>query len=184
VRSHSSYTRDTTRVVVGEIVNGTAGPVYRVRITATFFNNNDQVVATQEGSAYLAQTSPDQRNPFKLQVDNAPDDITRYELSLRWDDVSVVSYQDLTVMSQELRQSEGPVIAGELRNDFEENLGSVVVVITLYDAAGNVVDAYQSTPNATQLAPNEVSPYSVPVSSDPPFTTFTVQAQGKRAIFF
>lgn len=184
VRSHSSYRRDSTLFVVGEIVNGSVGPIYRTRITATFFNNSDQVVATQEGSAYLAQTSPDQRNPFKLQVDNAPDDITRYELSLRWDDVSVVSYQDLTITSQELRQNEGPVIAGELRNDFTENLGSVVVVVTLYDAAGNVVDAYQSTPRATQLAPNEVSPYEVPVAADPPFTTFAVQSQGKRAIFF
>lgn len=184
VRSHSSFLRDGTLFVVGEVVNGTAGAVYRVRVTATFFNSNDQILATEEGLAYLAQTSPDQRNPFKLHLENAPSDITRYELSLSWDDVSVISYQDFTVISQELRQSDGPLIAGELRNDFNENLGSAVVVISLYDAGGNVVDVYQSTPRATQLAPSEVSPYEVPVSAEPPFTTFLVQAQGKRAIFF
>ncbi len=165
-------------------MNGTTAPIYKVRITANFFNANEQVVATQESFGYLAQTSPDQRNPFKIQLDNAPTDITRYELSLTYDDVSVVTYQDLTIISQEMRKNEGTAIAGELRNDFTENLGSVVVVVALYDASGNVVDVYQGVPRASQLAPNDTSPYELPVVTDQPFTSFMVQAQGKRAIFF
>jgi hypothetical protein len=169
---------------VGEVVNGTTAPIYKIRITANFFNANQQVVATQETLAYLAQTSPDQRNPFKIQLDNAPTDITRYELSLSYDDTSVVTYQDLTIISQEMRKNDGQAVAGELRNDFSENLGSVVVVVALYDASGTVVDVYQGVPRATQLAPNDTSPYEVPVVGDQPFASFMVQSQGKRAIFF
>lgn len=184
MRSHSSFTRDTTFVVVGEVVNGTAATVFGIRITGTFFNSNGQVVATQETVAYLAQTAPDQRNPFKIQLDGAPGDISRYELALAWEDVSVVTYQDLTVLSQEVRQNNGVEIAGDVRNDFAENLGSVVVVVALYDAAGTVVDVYQGTPNATQLAPNETSAYIIPVAGEVTFDSFSVQTQGKRAIFF
>jgi hypothetical protein len=184
VRSQRSFTRDTTYFVVGEVVNNTPGPVFRVRLTGTFYNASDQVIATQETYAYLAQTGPDQRNPFKFQVDNPANDISRYDLTVAWEDISVVTYQDLIILSQEVRQTNGPEVAGQVQNDFDENLGSIVVVVALYDGTGEVVDVYQGTPQATQLAPGDVSPYAVQLAPDQTFASFSVQAQGKRAIFF
>jgi hypothetical protein len=184
VRSHRGFVRDTSYVVVGEVVNNLGAAVFKVRITGAFFNSNGQVVATQEVAAYLVQTEADQRNPFKIQVENLASDIARYELSVAWDEVSVVGFQDIGVLSQEVRENNGKEVVGEVRNDFSENLGSVVVVVALYDAAGEVVDVYQGTPRATQMAPNEVSPYAIPIAPDQPFTSLSVQSQGKRAIFF
>jgi hypothetical protein len=184
VRSHRGFMQDGAYTVVGEVVNNFGAPVFRVRVIGTFFNSVGQVVATQEVVAMLAQSDPDQRNPFKIQIANAPNDISRYELSVAWDDVSVVSYYNLSVLSQEVRDNNGQEVAGEVRNEFTENLGSVVVVITLYDDAGEVVDVYQGTPQATQLAPNETSPYAVRIAPVEPFDNVSVQAQGKRAIFF
>jgi hypothetical protein len=75
-------------------------------------------------------------------------------------------------------------VTGELQNDFDENLGSIVVVVALYDERGEVVDAYQSVPHATQLAPGETTSFAVPILTDEPFAGFSVQSQGRRAIFF
>jgi hypothetical protein len=185
IRSHRGFATDGGYVVVGEVVNALSAPVFGVRIQATFVNANGQEVARQEGVTFLAQTSPDQRNPFRIQVDNPTHDISSYQLQVQWDDISVVSFQDLTVLSQQLSETNGQQeVIGEVQNDFTENLGSVVLAVVLYDEAGQVVEAYQSTPQATQMAPNEVSPYAVPVTPDQPFKSFSVQAQGKRAIFF
>jgi hypothetical protein len=184
VRSHRGFARDGSYHVVGEVVNALSGPIFRVTVVGTFFNANGQLVATQEGYGFLAQTSPDQRNPFRIQVPNPGHDISRYELAVSYEEISIVTYQDIAVLSQEVRENAGQEIAGEVQNDFDENLGSVVVAVALYDESGAVVDVYQGTPNATQLAPGEVSAYVVPVSPDQPFAGFGVQAQGKRAIFF
>jgi hypothetical protein len=183
VRSHHSFTRGSSLYVVGEVVNAIGAPVFKIRVTGTFYNNNNQVVATQETIAYLAQTEPDQRNPFKIQVDNPPGDISHYDLSVKWADVSVVSYQDLTVLSQDTRKDNGLEVFGEVRNDFSENLGSIVVVVSFYDAAGEVVDVYQGIPQSAQMAPNETSPYSIQIDGDLSFNSLKVQAQGKRAVF-
>lgn len=171
-------------IVVGEVVNSSAAPVYRVRVTGKFYNSNDQVLATQEAVAFLAQTEADQRNPFRLEVANASPDIMRYELNVHWDDISVVSFQNLAVLSQEVRENNGPEVAGDVKNDFTENLGSIIVAVTLYDEAGAIVDAYQGTPRATQLAPGDTSTYAIPITTDQSYATISVQSQGKRAIFF
>lgn len=165
-------------------MNSIAAPVFRVRVIGTFYNASEQVVATQEVYAFLAQTSPDQRNPFRFQVDNLAGDITRYDLTVAWEEISVVTYQDIAVLSQEVRQNNGAEVVGQVQNDFEETLGSLIVVVALYDAAGGVVDVYQGTPQATQLAPGDTTDYAIPIAPDQPFTTFSVQVQGKRAIFF
>jgi hypothetical protein len=184
VRSHRGFAQDGLYHVVGEVVNALGAPVFHVRVVGNFYNESGQLVATQETYGFLVQTSPDQRNPFRLTVENPANDISRYELAVSWEEISVVSYQDLTVLSQEVRENNGQEVAGEVQNDFTENLGSVVVAVALYDESGAVVDVYQGTPRATQLAPGEMTPYGVTISPDQPFVTAQVQAQGKRAIFF
>lgn len=184
VRSHRGFARDGAFHVAGEVVNATAGAVFRVRVVGSFFNDSGQMLATQEAYGFLVQTEPEQRNPFRMRVDNLGGEITRYELAVHWEDISVVTFADLAVLSAEMRENNGDEVVGELQNDFNENLGSLVVVVTLYDDAGNVIDAYQSAPRATQLAPGETTSYEVLVTPDLPVATFTVQAQGRRAIFF
>ncbi|RIK42021.1 MAG: hypothetical protein DCC55_10045 [Chloroflexi bacterium] len=184
LRSHRGFASDGAFHVVGEVVNATSAPVFRVTIVGTFFNDSGQMVATQESYAYLVQTSPDQRNPFRIQVSNPANDISRYDLTLSWDEISVVTYQDLAILRQELHENERVEVTGEVQNDFDENLGSVVVVVALYDEQGEVVDVYQSVPNATQLAPGETTSFAIPITTNEPFATFSVQAQGRRAIFF
>lgn len=185
VRSQRGFAQGDNYVVVGEVINATNAAIFHVRVVGTFYNASGQTVATQEGVAFLVQTSPDQRNPFKLQVPNPAQDIATYELSLSWEEISVVSYQDITILSQAMDESNGGAsVMGELQNDFGENLGSVVVTVALYDEAGEVVDVYQGIPRASQLAPGEVTPYQIAVTPAVPVTSFQVQAQGKRAIFF
>lgn len=184
VRSHRGFARDGAYHVVGEVVNATAGAVFRVRVVGSFFNDSGQMLATQEAYAFLVQTEPEQRNPFRIRVDNLGGEITRYELAVHWEDISVVTYADLAVLSAEMRENNGVEVVGELQNDFNENLGSLVVVVTLYDDGGNVIDAYQSAPRATQLAPGEMTSFAVLVTPDQPVASFIVQAQGRRAVFF
>lgn len=184
MRSHRGFARDGAYHVVGEVVNATAGAVFRVRVVGSFFNDSGQMLATQEAYAFLVQTEPEQRNPFRIRVDNLGGEITRYELAVHWEDISVITYADLAVLSAEMRENNGVEVVGELQNDFNENLGSLVVVVTLYDDGGNVIDAHQSAPRATQLAPGEMTSFAVQVTPDQPVASFIVQAQGRRAVFF
>ncbi len=184
LRSHRGFGEGDDYVVVGEVLNATSAAIFHVRIVGTFYNASGQTVATQEGYTFLVQTSPDQRNPFKLRVANPANDISTYELAISWEEISVVSYQDIIILSQAMDENNGPSVAGEVQNDFGENLGSVVITVALYDEAGEVVDVYQGTPRATQLAPGEVTPYLIAVTPGVPIASFQVQAQGKRAIFF
>jgi hypothetical protein len=78
LRSHRGFAGDGAFTVVGEVVNATNAPIFRLTIAATFFNDSGQMVATQEGYGYLIQTEPDQRNPFRIQVSNPANDISRY----------------------------------------------------------------------------------------------------------
>jgi hypothetical protein len=184
LRSHRGFASDGAFTVVGEAVNATNAPIFRLTIVATFFNDSGQMVATQEGYGYLVQTSPDQRNPFRIQVSNPANDISRYDLALSWDEISVVTYQDLVILHPEVKEDGRVEITGEIQNDFDENLGSIVVVVALYDEQGEVLDVYQNVPHATQLAPGETTSFAVPITTGEPFAAFSVQSQGRRAIFF
>ncbi len=179
LRGHRSFTRGSDLFVVGEAGNGSGYPVYNVTVIATFFDDAGQLVGATEAPAFLPQTAPMQNNPFKLRLANAPANVAAYELSLRWDDLTLMGYERVTVLSEELDMEDGIEVRGELRNDGPAAIANVMAVVTFYTETSDVADVYAASVASTELDPGETTTYSLRIDApDLAFESFFVQTQG------
>lgn len=87
VKSHKSSLSSGYTKVVGEVVNNTEAPVTYVKVTATFYDKDDQVIGT--GFSYAGDTTdtplePTLTTPFE--VSSFPDQINpdHYKLDVTW----------------------------------------------------------------------------------------------------
>src|SRR5258706_1131935 len=179
ILSSRSYVETTSRYVVGEVYNGRSSPVYFVKIAARFYDAANALVAVADGYTFLDETAPGQRNPFKVLLTNAPSSIVRYDLSLTFQTSSFITYQPITVLSQQTRDNFGVEVFGEVRNDQTKEMQAVEVVVTFYDAAGQVVETDFGFPSATTLAPGATSPYTISTFKENlSFASYVVQGEG------
>lgn len=169
---------------MGEVINGEHFPVFNVKVIGSFYDASGNLVGAQESVTELVQIEPELSSPFKLQVANSSGNISRYELTLVWDDVSIVDYEELTILSQETRDEGQLEIVGELRNDGSVAVRDIVVVVTFYDSSGAVVDVYRGSVAQPTLGRDETTTYTIPIPrSDLEYDHFTVQAQGALQLF-
>lgn len=169
--------------MVGEVINNVGYPVFNVKVIASFYDAGGALVGAQETVALLTRVGIELSSPFKLSIPSSGN-ISRYDLTLIWDDISIIDNQELTILSQETRTDGQLEIVGELRNDGSVGVSNIVVVATFYDASGAVVDVYQGTVSKPDLAADETTGYAI-VVPDPalPYDRFTVQAQGALVLY-
>jgi hypothetical protein len=178
-RNHRVYYEGETLYLVGEAVNGAPYPVFDVKVIATFYDAGGQLVGAQETLAALPATVPTQANPFKLALANAPAGVDRYELSLTWNDITLHTYDRVTVVSESTRTDHGVEVYGELRNDHMSEIRDIRLVVSFYDGAGAVVDLYQGSPASSSLPPGATTPYIISTGkTEIPHVSFLVQTQG------
>jgi hypothetical protein len=179
VRDHQMVRQGSDMLVVGEVTNGSGQPVYNVTVSAAFYDQGGNLIAAQEATAYLPQTLQTQNNPFKIVLANAPASVSTYELVLRWDDLTALGFDRITVVSEEVETDPTVAVHGELRNDGLASMSNVAVAVTFYDADGNVVDAYPGRAASAPIDPGVTTTYRVDTGrGDIPFERFMVQAQG------
>lgn len=178
VRNHRSYLEGSSLFVVGEAVNGGPASVFNLRVIATFYDAGGRLIGAQETIAFLPQTQPTQANPFQVVLANAPGGIQRYDLALAWDEISIAEFDRVTVAREEVRESTGVEIVGDLRNDHRDEIRSLMVVATFYDQAGAVLDVLPGSVEAATLAPGAMTTFSVTSSRPLDYATYLVQTQG------
>ena len=181
--SHRGYEANGLYTVVGEVINNVGYPVFNVKVIASFYDAGGALVGAQETVALLTRVGIELSSPFKLAIPSTGN-ISRYDLTLVWDDISIIDSQELTILSQESRTAGQLEIFGELRNGGSVGVSNIVVVATFYDASGAVVDVYQGTVGKPDLASDETTSYSITVA-DPTLTydRLTVQAQGALVLY-
>jgi len=181
--SHRGYEANGLYTVVGEVVNNVGYPVFNVKVIASFYDAGGAIVGAQETVAMLTRVGIELSSPFKLAIPSSGN-ISRYDLTLVWDDISIIDSQELPILSQETRTDGQLEIFGELRNDGSVGVSNIVVVATFYDTSGTVVDVYQGTVSKPDLASDETTSYSIAVP-DPTlqYDRFTVQAQGALVLY-
>ena len=173
-----SYHEGSNLVIVGEAINGSAAPVYGVTIIATFYDTSGNLVGATQTATFLPQTQPTQANPFKLQLLNAPATVNNYSLTLRWDEISVATYDRATITSEQVNQTNGIEITGEIRNDHRNALQNLVVVATFYDADGAILDVVPGQASVATLPPSDTATYSVQTRQNIPYASYLVQIEG------
>ena len=181
--SHRGYEANGLYTVVGEVINNVGYPVFNVKVIASFYDAGGALVGAQETVALLTRVGIELSSPFKLAIPSTGN-ISRYDLTLVWDDISIIDSQELTILSQESRTDGQLEIFGELRNDGSVGVNNIVLVAVFYAADGTVVDVYQGVVSKSNLAADETTSYSI-VVPDPVlnYDHFAVQAQGVLVLY-
>lgn len=181
VASHRGFSDGSNYVVVGEVLNTSGVAVFGAKVIANFYDSGGKLVAAGQALTSLPMTEPEVGNPFKLNVENLASAVERYELTVTWEDVSLIEFRYLTVVEGAVGQSE---VTGQIRNEQESTLTSIVVAVTFYDAAGGVVDTADIFLGGQTLAPGDSLPFAIPIpGSDGVYDHFWIEAQGNLKLF-
>jgi hypothetical protein len=157
--------------VFGEMENQEDSNIQCEKVTATFYDSNNQVIGVKEmpfGFMYIIM--PDQKSPFQIhlgdptnkseqigkQVDHYTLDITAKYTSARpltidveWTDNNLT----LGILS----------IEGEVKNSDTETANNTMVFVTCYDKNGEVVCTDFGSIDQKQLAPGQNSSYKLSI---------------------
>ena len=127
MRSHSSYALGLQLVVVGELLNGAANDVFGARVKGRFYNSSGDLIATAEVPSAFGKLEIERTGPFRLIVDVDPAAVSRYELSVSFEEISINEYREPDVSAVEVVERNGHlVVIGQLHNGQEMGLSSVV----------------------------------------------------------
>ncbi len=172
-----------SRRLIGEVLNNTSLNVYNVRVTARFYDDqNNQVAVTDSTATLLRRFLPRQRNPFEITLYSPPANIASYALSLTYDDEpGFINYEPVNVLSNNVRNVLfGTEVFGDLRNDQSVPLTNIRVTAIVYDREGKVLDVGLTFIVET-LDPGQTATYTIWLyDTDNPavFHTRLIQAEG------
>ncbi|NQE53084.1 hypothetical protein C5S29_05785 [ANME-1 cluster archaeon GoMg3.2] len=167
ILSHSSYISGLGFFeVVGEVKNNLPDNIKYVKITATFYDAEKNVVGTDFTYTQLNILKPNQKSPFDLST--YPDKIrpASYKLKVSYKVSNEEPFAGLVILSHSDRiDSMGyHKIVGEVKNNGVSASSYVKLVSTYYDAKGEVIgtDFTYTDPSdidAGDSAPFELSSY-------------------------
>ena len=186
VASHRGFSDGSNYVVVGEVLNTSGVAVYGAKVIANFYDSGGKLVAAGQALTSLPMTEPEVGNPFKLKVENLVSAVERYELTVTWEDVSLIEFRYLTVVEGAVGQGTGGQgeVTGQIRNEQESTLTSIVVAVIFYDAAGAVVETADIFLGGQTLAPGASLPFAIPIPEGAGvYDHFWIEAQGNLNLF-
>lgn len=135
---------------LGEVLNDSGTPLEQVRVGVELLDENDAILAEASGLVALDLIDVNERAPFAVLFESAPQTFERYRVfTLSAVEAYVGSYyRDLEVRNLE---SDGEryasyTVSGTIFNSGPEEAVSVQVVITAYDALNRVVAMRQVAP--------------------------------------
>ena len=185
VRSHSTYPSGSGLALVGEVVNGGAYEVFGVRVQGDFYSSSGELIAESEAVAVFGKLEVERPGPFLMLVDVDPSAVQSYEISVSYDDFSIVAFRDLEVSAVSVVERDGrTAIVGRLHNRHETALTSVVVAATFFDDSGEVVDVVELSMFGETITPGADLLFEIPLQDlGKAFTNLRVQAQGQLSLF-
>jgi hypothetical protein len=181
VVSHRGFSDGSNYFVVGEVLNTGGVPAFGVKVIGNFYDGEGKLVGATQSLTSFSMTEPEVANPFKLRVENLASAVARYELTLTWEDISLIEFYPLTVLEAEVGQG---AVTGQIRNDNFGDLTSLVVAVTFYNAAGGVVDTADLFLGGETLTPGAALPFAIPLADGyEGYDHFRIEAQGNLKLF-
>lgn len=159
--------------------------MFGARVHAEFFNSSGESIADAEALAVFGKLEVERNTPFRMTVDVDPSAVQNYELSVTSDEFSITEYRELEVSAVSLVEREGRIaVVGRLHNRHETALTSVVVAVTFYDEAGEVVDVVGLSMFGETITPGAEIPFEILLpGGERAYTNLRVQAQGQLSLF-
>lgn len=181
VRSHTSYALGSQVIVVGELLNGAQSDVFGMRISGQFYDSSDKVIAVGQVHVPFGKLEIERSAPFRMTVDVDPSRVRRYELSVIYENMSIVEFRELDVLGARVAERDGRLaVVGELYNGHEMELASLVVATAFYDENGDVVEVVDRSFSGEIIAPGSVLSFEIPLLGvERTYVKLRVFAQGQ-----
>lgn len=181
ILSHSSYMSYGYFHVVGEVKNTGSVNLEFVKITATFYDSANNVIATSFTYTMIDILLPNQKSPFELSTFPYSGPVDHYSLSISYYGTSSIPYRDLQVQGVTTSTIYGYYhVLGEVKNIGSSPTTFTEVIITFYDADGKVIGATFTFTDPYDLSPGQTAPFdasSYPLEIQPASYEIQVQAQ-------
>jgi hypothetical protein len=172
----SSYFHDGGFLyVVGEVRNDTATNVVDVVVEATYFDDGSNVLGTASANSEHQILIPGQISPFLI-FDAYPTGLASYTLAIMALPTESVPMPSLSVLSMRdlPTASGGLALVGELQNTQAVTVANAKLIVTLYDALGEVINVQSDFVFNNLLVPGQKSPFRVVLDAGP--TTYAGRA--------
>lgn len=177
ILSHDSYTDGGWFHIVGEVQNNTDYPMEYVEIVATLYDDDNKVVGTDFTYTFLDVIPPGGKAPFETGTDEW-EGTTNYKLQTQGSEGSLPR-QDLVIRSHESYIDGGWLhVRGEVENTGTTDAEYVQLVITLYDASGNVVGVDFTYTTLDTIPAGGTSPFESGTDHWPNFDHYEIQVEG------
>jgi len=182
--SSSSYRDDSGYFhIVGEVSNGGYANVEYVKIVATYYDQQENVIGTDYTYSELDILVPGQKSPFDLSSypDKLPS-LKQYRIQVSYRTTTDEPLSGLTVVSHTAKTDTYGYyeIVGEVKNTSGTTAEYVKIVATYYDSGGTVIGTEYTYTSLDQLAVGQTSPFtmsSYPRKIQP--TNYSLQVQGR-----
>jgi hypothetical protein len=177
----SSYSSGSVLYIVGEVRNNTAGNVRYVRLTATYYDGVGAVLGTTSAYTQHDTLIPGQVSPFKISR-ASPAGFASYTLAVEYSTTTGSPVPPLPVLSHRtwIATPGALWVAGELQNSTASNVKSIKIIITLYNAAGTVINVDYAYSTIDILLPGQKAPFRTSISSGPTdYATLTITTDAR-----
>lgn len=166
VQNDRMYTgSDGALHIVGEVQNDLGAPLGQIRLTATIYDGQGNVIATTDGWSLVNTVMPGMRGPFDLvMAEPAARQAADYTIETDYLVLAPKS-QVMDVTSVELERSgQGDLfITGTVANHGETTANMISIVATLYDRNGDVATVARAQPEPDYLRANHEGAFVVPL---------------------
>lgn len=178
ILSHQNYTDGEWFHIVGEVRNNTNAAMEYVKIVATLYDSNNKVVGTDFAYTELDIILPGGKSPFEIGTDEWAGVIT-YKVQVEGREGSLPR-QDLVILSHEsYKDDQWLHVRGEVQNTGTTPAEYVKLVVTLYDASGNVVATDFGYTTLDTIPVGGTSPFETGTDYWPDFDHYEIQIQGR-----
>jgi len=177
ILSSQSYVDAGWYHIVGEVRNNTDDPMEFVKIIATLHDDNNNITGTDFTYTELDVIPPGGKSPFETGTDQYAG-TTIYKLQVQGDP-GVLGRQDLVISGDSSYEDYGWLhIQGEVQNTGTTPAEFVKLIVTLYDANGNVVGMDFSYTELDTIPAGGSSPFETGTDHYPNYDHFEIQVQG------
>jgi len=163
--------------LLGEVQNLGSRPVKSLDATATLYDANGAVLATESSYVktplafnlwHTGVLLPGETAPFYIIIDS-PGQWKDWKIELEYDEAADSDfdehYYDLEILNDQGRAINeffyNYRVSGEIENIGLLETGNVRIVVTLYDVQGRIIGVKEAMTDDDELLPGEMVPFSV-----------------------
>jgi len=180
ILSSTSYADDIGYFhVVGEVRNNGDQPMAFVKVVATLYDDADQVTGTDFTYTELDVIPPGGKSPFETGTDQWQG-TTKYKLQVEGSP-GPAPRQDVVILSHSSYVDDIGYfhVKGEVQNNGSDPATFVKIVVTLYDAGGNVMGTDFTYTELDTVLPGSTSPFETGTDHWEGFDHYEIQVQAQ-----